>query len=44
MNERPGVSPGLRKLLPWLVVSSLAIYGLVIWLGVTLWNTFASLH
>lgn len=41
MNERPVVKPSIWRGVLWALPPSLAIYAIVIWLGVRLWNTFA---
>jgi len=42
--ERPVVSSGIWRGMAWAIVPALLVYGVVIWLGVKLWHTFASLH
>lgn len=42
--ERPVVKPSIWRGMAWALGPALLIYALVIWLGVTLWNTFANLH
>lgn len=42
--ERPVVKSSIWRGVAWAVVLSLPIYGLVIWLGVILWDTFANLR
>ena len=44
MNERPIVKSSIWRGMAWALPPALAIYRLVIWLGVTLWSTFANLH
>lgn len=42
--ERPVVKSSIWRGVAYAAGPSLLIYALVIWLGVTLWNTFANLH